>query len=859
MRRWPYRIRGTGASAEARGHSPASPLSATRMQTVFHFGIARALLATTLTGSPLATPTPTSPPLMATVANRATTGRPAPFLDARARVDNSTGTASGDVAGSVTDSTNEAPLPGVEIAVQRGTNIVAATTTDAFGRYIMHDISAGTYTVTAHFIGYRSKGIEITVMNGVVHVNFKLFPAAAALQAVQVTAQAPVAVNTRTGDQTYSQNEAIAAPSTTTSALIQQSIAGAAKAPTGEVHIRGQHAEYTYYIDGVPVPPGIAGSLNELFSPDVVQQIDFQTGGWDAEYGDRQAAIINIQTRIPSGPFHLEESTSDGSYNTMGQSLTMSGNSGRLGMFLSGQAEGSDMRQDPLVAGSNDAPINYHNHGQDYYSFAKLQYAAGPRDLLSLEGNYSTTHFDVPYDSLLQTLNDHQTDVNSFLNLAYRHRFGEAVGTDEQSQPAELFVGPYFRDGSLNYRPGSSDDPSFIDANDTTHTPRNVFEDRNFYILGVKSDLSFPVVTGKVDGKIGMNYSHTYGHEDFQLIDPTGVQSPIASNSGLSGYDWGAYAETNVRPVEWFEIRTGLRFDSHVEPFATNQTQASPRIRLNFYPSDANTFYLYFGRLFMPTNIEDLRDITSAAQGGVATSPTLPERDAFYEAAFLHRFPFGIVTKLSGFHKESTPGIDDNTIPGSSVTTDVNISRIWVTGIESVVEVRPNGPLSGYVNFSLDHAYGIGPISGGFFPISTPPTYFDLDHDQRLSGVWNLLFSHSRFDISATGTYGSGLTNGFAPDTNSYNEGTPGTTGFQPGNKSYCTGLFCFNRAFKVSPYYTQDLSLGYLFYARQTSIKPEVFFTNLFDHSYILKGAFFSGEAVGRPFMVQFKLTVGV
>ena len=43
------------------------------------------------------------------------------------------------------------------------------------------------------------------------------------------------------------------------------------------------------------------------------------------------------------------------------------------------------------------------------------------------------THFDVPYDSLLQTLNDHQTDVNSFLNLAYRHRFGEAVGTDEQA------------------------------------------------------------------------------------------------------------------------------------------------------------------------------------------------------------------------------------------------------------------------------------------------------------------------------------------------------------------------------------------------------------------------------------------
>jgi len=768
--------------------------------------------------------------------------------------------ASGDVAGSVTDSTNDRPLPGVEISVQRGSDVVASTTTDAFGRYTMHNIAAGSYFVVAHFIGYRARGTQVTITTGTVHVNFKLFPAAAALEAVQVTAQAPVAVNTQTGDQTYSQNEAIAAPSTTTSALIQQSIAGAARAPTGEVHIRGQHAEYTYYIDGVPVPPGVAGSLNELFNPDVVQQIDFQTGGWDAEYGGRQSAVINIQTRIPSGPFHMEESTYDGTFNTMGQSLTLSGNSGRLGMFISGQAQGSDMRLDPVVGGTANSPINYHNHGEDYYGFTKLQYAAGPRDLFSIDGNYSTTHFDVPYDSALQLLNDHQTDVNSFINLAYRHRFGESVGTDEQSQPAELFVGPYFRDGSLNYRPGALDQPSFIDANDTTHTPRDVFENRNFYILGVKADLSFPVLAGVMDGKIGTTYSHTYGHENFELLDPTGVHAPIGSNSGLNGYDFGTYAETNIRPVEWFELRTGVRFDSHVEPFAPNQTQVSPRIRLNFFPNPANTFFLYFGRLFMPTNIEDLRDITSAAQGGVATSPTLPERDAFYEVGYLHRFPFGVVTKLSGYHKESTPGIDDNTITGSAITTDVNITHIWVTGVEGVIEVRPEGPLTGYVNLALNHAYGIGPITGGFFPIATPNTQFDLDHDQRFSGVWNLLYSEHRFDVSATGIYGTGLTNGHTPDANvPYDTGSVANGTFQPGNKSYCTGLFCFNRAFKVAPSYVQNLSLGYYFYAGRTSVKPEIFFANLFDHAYILKGAFFSGQSIGRPFTVQFKVSLGV
>ncbi len=753
------------------------------------------------------------------------------------------------------------------MAVQQATAIIANTTTDPFGRYIIHNVPAGTYTVSAHFIGYRAKAAHITVTDAPVHVNFKLFPTTASLEAVEITAQAPVAISTTTGDQTYSENEAIAAPSTTTSAVIQQSIAGAVRAPTGEVHIRGQHAEYTYYIDGVPVPPGISGSLNELFSPQVAQSIDFQTGGWDAEYGGRQSAIINIETRIPSGPFHGEVSLADGSYNTNAQSLTLSGNSGRFGLFVSGQANGTDMRLDPVVAegdpngtSPSHAPVNYHNAGSDYYGFAKLQYAAGPRDLFSMDGSYSTTHFDVPYDSTAAVLNDHQTDVNSFLNLAYRHRFGEAVGTDEQSQPAELFVGPYFRDGSLDYRPGSQDQPSFVDANDPTQTPRDVFESRNFYDLGIKTDLSFPLIAGKMDGKVGGIYQHTYGHEDFALTDPTGAQPAIASNSGLNGYEWGSYAQVNVRPVEWFELRTGLRFDSHVAPFASNQTQVSPRIRLNFYPDQANTFYLYFGRLFMPTNIEDLRSITSASQSGVVTSPTLPERDAFYEAAYLHRFPLGIVTKLAYFHKESTPGIDDNTIPGTAILTDVNIGHVWITGLEAVVNVTPPGPLSGYLNLAVNHAYGIGPISGGFFPIQTPNTYFDLDHDQRMSAVWNVYYTPNRLQFSATGIYGTGLTNGATPDANvPYDTGSVTGGNFQPGNKSYCTALFCFNRAFKVAPSYIQNLSVGYLFYTGKTYVKPEIFFTNLFNAQYILKGAFFSGASYGRPFMVQLKMTVGI
>src|SRR2546422_1287558 len=115
-----------------------------------------------------------------------------------------------------------------------------------------------------------------------------------------------------------------------------RSIVGAARAPTGEVHIRGQHAEYTYYVDGVPVPAGISGSLNELFDPQVVNQIDFQTGGWDAEYGNKNTAIVNVNTRIPSGGFHLDVSSYGGSFRAHAPARNPSANTRERGGFASG-------------------------------------------------------------------------------------------------------------------------------------------------------------------------------------------------------------------------------------------------------------------------------------------------------------------------------------------------------------------------------------------------------------------------------------------------------------------------------------------------------------------------------------------
>jgi len=129
-------------------------------------------------------------------------------------------------------------------------------------------------------------------------------------------------------------------------------------------------------------------------------------------------------------------------------------------------------------------------------------------------------------------------------------------------------------------------------------------------------------------------------------------------------------------------------------PFAANQHQVSPRAKLSFFPDPANTFWIYYGRLFLPTNVEDLRAITSTSQA--ASSPRRhSERDHFVELGYVHRFPFGVVSKISAYRKKSTPGIDDATVAGTAIVTSVNIDRVSITGLEGVLEIRPSGPFSG--------------------------------------------------------------------------------------------------------------------------------------------------------------------
>src|SRR3989454_8465467 len=92
----------------------------------------------------------------------------------------------GDIGGSVADSTNGTPLSGGEVRITRAGSTVATATTDAFGRYVIHNLPAGGYTIEVRYLGYRAVTRDVTVGPGdeTAAADFRLVPLPLNLSAV---------------------------------------------------------------------------------------------------------------------------------------------------------------------------------------------------------------------------------------------------------------------------------------------------------------------------------------------------------------------------------------------------------------------------------------------------------------------------------------------------------------------------------------------------------------------------------------------------------------------------------------------------------------------------------------------------
>ena len=668
----------------------------------------------------------------------------------------------------VSDSNGNGPIELARVVLKRNGKFISEEATTPTGQARFRDIAPGNYIVQAWFVGYGTFTDSIVIDNNHSTYQIVLRSQGNSEKDVEIVGQRELTVtsiNLNTGNQVFESETFHPIPSAQMTNLVQENILGAARAPTGEVHIRGQHGEFTYYVDGLPVPLGVFGGLNDVVDQKVIDRATFITGGFSAEYGGQNAAIIDLKNRVPTGEFHFDASTFIGSYlvsdaseeservgpfralNSNGQALSMSDHIGDLGFFISGSRQESDRRIDQPVEQL------FHDHGQDYFLYGKADYILSDVDYITTNLNFGRTNTQIPFDFVEQIANDMQTTTNAFQTFSYFRTINA-----EADHEANFFAGVYAREGGLIYSPGNND-PAFSQfVGDTNRYV--IAENRSFTTLGIRSTYD-KRISHEFMYKLGFNFSATTGVENFTSHDSAGNAGPSLVTN-FSGSDFGVFLQAEWHPMEWTSFEFSARYDQHIAPDMPFQSQVSPRIRWNFLIDEDNTAYLYYGRMFMPNNIEGLKSIAVNFNGSdVALVPTLPERDDFYEAVFTHLFPSGLRSKADVFYKYSSPGVDDQTIGSSAIKTPVNIAQVRTTGIEfGLWYSDPIIPFSGYLNTSIIHAYGTGLISGGFLPLDNDGPTTDLDHDQRLSVVAGINYQPQNWFANFVAIYGSGLTNG---------------------------------------------------------------------------------------------------
>ena len=202
----------------------------------------------------------------------------------------------GKIAGRVTDTENGQPLPGVGVTIA-GTLMGASTNVD--GYYSILNVPPGTYTVQFSLVGYTKTRVENVrvVMELTSTINQQLKSTTIETGEVIVTAQRPVVTKDVSASRfnIESKNVETMPVQTVTSVLALQ--AGIEQGSDGIV-IRGGGTNQTIFVvDGYILNDERTNIPYAAVGLSATKELQVQTGGFNAEYGNVRSGVVNIVTK----------------------------------------------------------------------------------------------------------------------------------------------------------------------------------------------------------------------------------------------------------------------------------------------------------------------------------------------------------------------------------------------------------------------------------------------------------------------------------------------------------------------------------------------------------------------------------
>jgi outer membrane receptor protein involved in Fe transport len=544
-------------------------------------------------------------------------------------------------------------------------------------------------------------------------------------------------------------------------------------AASGEIHVRNEHANVQYRINGIALPDGVSG-FGRVLDTSFVSSLALITGALPAQFGLRTAGIVDIQTK--SGKL-LEQGGSvgiyGGSFGTLTPSIEYGGRTGNTEYFFTGRGFTSNLGIENPTSSVN--AIHDRTFQGNFFSYTSTVLDAQTR-IATIFGNTTST-FQIPNNpgqsfccgitSAYGVSNFSSSNLNE--NQREQNTFG-VVALQKSVNGFDLQIAAFSRYSSLHFLPDPVGDILF------NGVASNVY--RQSFANGLQADGAYRLSdahTLRAGFTVFAESTQVSNNSTVLPLDsggnPIDMPFQIADSNSKLGWNAGVYVQDEWRISDKLTLNFGLRFDQMWQ--FVNANQLSPRLNLVYKPLDGTTFHAGYARYFTPpsqtiaapTNIAATAN-TTAQPENFQQSPVLPERSHYFDIGVTQKITPELQVGIDAYYKIARDLLDDGQFGQALILSGFNYETGYNSGVELSANYK-NGNFSAYGNIAWARQVAKNVVSNQYLfgndelaYIASNYVYTDHAQTWTASAGASYLWDNTKF--SASMVYGSGLRSGFA-------------------------------------------------------------------------------------------------
>src|SRR6478752_6177915 len=428
----------------------------------------------------------------------------------------------------------------VQVRDQEGTMVAQGVTNQA-GEFRIMVPESGTYSISAVRDTFRSEYVVVKI--GAMPLSpVSLTLAVTREIALEIVSPLP-AIQYKASSETYQLSrkdvEVLPLGNNNTVAQVLQTVPSVVYGALGQTHIRQDHSNQQFRIDGVPIPEGVSSTFTDVISPRMWERADIILGGMEAQYGNKTALVVDITSKSGTRPSFGSAQMFGGSNQTVNPSFEYGGTIGEKVRFYALNSYTSTNRGiEPPTAGHSV----FHDQSERNQTYLRGDYQHDNRNNFTWLFLNSVAKYQIPTTPGLevngetlpllqaqdptfspvpsQAVNQNQKENSQYTHLVWRHDVN-----------AENFfqLSGYLRNSYANF----TTDPFNALAYDT----QTASQERKAYALGTRLDHTW-IPNRQHLVKTGFQFEYTHAQNQCQLfdfaVDPgTGLPvGPVLSQTG---------------------------------------------------------------------------------------------------------------------------------------------------------------------------------------------------------------------------------------------------------------------------------------------------------------------------------------